>query len=103
MVTSENLDFIKAMAMLRKALVASFIATPNKSGCVEMKSTENRRLSLENLKNQTKPEEDEDSSSSVTKKVECLVLNDPADECSATPAQEEVSFRDLEVQFYLLL
>ena len=91
------------MAMLRKALVASFIATPNKSGCVEMKSTENRRLSLENLKNQTKPEEDEDSSSSVTKKVECLILNDPADECSATPAQEEVSFRDLEVQFYLLL
>ena len=37
-------SLIQAMAMLRKALVASFIATPsnNRNGNVEMKSTENR-------------------------------------------------------------
>jgi len=43
------LSHFQAMAMLRKALVASFIATPNnsKSGTIQMKSTENRRLSAE--------------------------------------------------------
>ena len=40
----KQLTHFQAMAMLRKALVASFIATPNnsKNGAVEMKSTENR-------------------------------------------------------------
>ena len=40
----KQLSHFQAMAMLRKALVASFIATPGNSnkGVMEMKSTENR-------------------------------------------------------------
>ena len=40
----KQLSHFQAMAMLRKALVASFIATPSNStkGVTEMKSTENR-------------------------------------------------------------
>ena len=81
------------MAMLRKALVASFIATPtnSKNGAVEMKSTENRRLSVENI---AKKEE-----AMLEKKVECLVLNEEEEqgESSNSEEQEVLIFRCLEL------
>ena len=73
----------QAMAMLRKALVASFIATPNnsKNGSVEMKSTENRRLSVENI---GKKEE-----TGLEKKVECLVLKEEDDKEESSNSEEQ--------------
>ena len=81
--------------MLRKALVASFIATPssNKAGSVQMKSTENRsgysgvrgwvltkcwvfrRLSNEADKEQAKQKDE----SPPVEKVKCLMLTDDPD------------------------
>jgi len=72
----KQLSHFQAMAMLRKALVASFIATPGNSnkGIMEMKSTENRRKSddgeiakgIEETEEETVPVE----------QVKCLVLKD---------------------------
>eukprot|EP00090_Calanus_glacialis_P021065 TRINITY_DN32503_c0_g1_i1.p1 TRINITY_DN32503_c0_g1~~TRINITY_DN32503_c0_g1_i1.p1 ORF type:complete len:196 (-),score=78.85 TRINITY_DN32503_c0_g1_i1:51-581(-) len=76
------LTHFQAMAMLRKALVASFIATPsnNKNGNVEMKSTENRRLSNEAVKEEPKEGQEPAPESVPVEKVKCLVLKDDPDE-----------------------
>jgi len=78
----KQLSHFQAMAMLRKALVASFIATPSNStkGVTEMKSTENRRLSDDGEKNSLKGAKENEEETVPVEQVKCLVLKDEVEE-----------------------
>jgi len=76
----KTLTHFQAMAMLRKALVASFVCprNANKGTKVEMKSTENRRLSGEDEENVRKVNltnnKEADRETVPVEEVKCLVL-----------------------------
>ena len=78
MAQGKPLTHFQAMAMLRKALIASFIAKPKKrgSGEVEMKNTECRRLSQGKLETGAVEEVKETVGTEGVKGLECLVLKD---------------------------
>ena len=71
--------------MLRKALIASFIAKPKKrgSGEVEMKNTECRRLS------QGKVEDGAVEAKEAVEAVKCLVLKDEDQPCQSSQAEQK--------------
>ena len=84
--------YFKAMAMLRKALIASFIAKPKSPGKgeVEMKNTECRRPSQGKLEVDTDTDCQSQLNTIPVESVKCLVLKDEEESTKLNQEEEKV-------------